>query len=117
MTLSNATRVSGAFDGWVFPRSGVAFVWVLDSEVADRPAPLSHAAHSAAATQTTHPQRADVDAAPHLRGAPSRETDAHTPTDVAAAHFALASCLWSCRRRRHSRTGGTSEAPEMQPAQ
>ena len=29
-----AKTVSIAFDGWIFPRSGVAFVWVLDEELA-----------------------------------------------------------------------------------
>jgi hypothetical protein len=27
--------VSIGFDGWIFPRSGIAFVWVLEGEVGD----------------------------------------------------------------------------------
>ena len=32
-TPEPALSVSVAFDGWVFPKSGVAFVWVLDEEL------------------------------------------------------------------------------------
>ena len=31
-----ARSVDIGFDGWIFPRSGVAFVWVLEDEVADQ---------------------------------------------------------------------------------
>ncbi|MGH3806752.1 MAG: hypothetical protein ACRDRU_08985 [Pseudonocardiaceae bacterium] len=35
-TLPNPT-ISIGFDGWTFPRSGVAFTWVLDREVTNQP--------------------------------------------------------------------------------
>lgn len=38
-TSTPAKTVDVAFDGWIFPRSGVAFVWVLEEEIADRSRP------------------------------------------------------------------------------
>jgi hypothetical protein len=35
-TSTPAKTVDVAFDGWIFPRSGVAFVWVLDDELVAR---------------------------------------------------------------------------------
>ena len=34
---SDAKTINVSFDGWVFPRSGVAFVWVLEDELQDAP--------------------------------------------------------------------------------
>jgi hypothetical protein len=37
-TPEPSPSIQVAFDGWVFPKSGVAFVWVLDEELVDRKA-------------------------------------------------------------------------------
>ena len=36
LDLSRSPSVSVVFDGWVMPKGGVAFVWVLDDEIGSR---------------------------------------------------------------------------------
>ncbi|MGH3564887.1 MAG: hypothetical protein ACRDRH_02400 [Pseudonocardia sp.] len=41
-----AKTIDVSFDGWVFAKSGVGFVWVLDGEVLNSAAPAAEHGHA-----------------------------------------------------------------------